>query len=66
MKVIGGDRRVHLNIACLEFAVMSWRLLEYVKDSISLITTEEKLPVSLGYSPGCPRMLPTQREEKKS
>jgi hypothetical protein len=28
---------VYLNIACLEFAAMSWRLLEYVEDSTSLI-----------------------------
>lgn len=50
---------MHLNMACLEFVTMSWRLLECVEVSTSLITTEEKLPVSIGYSPECPRMLLT-------
>ena len=57
--VTGGDRRVQLNVACLKFAAMPWSLLEYVEDSTSFITTEEKLPGSIGYSPGCPRMLLT-------
>jgi hypothetical protein len=50
---------VHLNITCLEFAAISWKLLECVEDSTSLITTEEKLPVSSGYNSGYPRVLLT-------
>jgi hypothetical protein len=37
-----------LNIAYVEFAAMSWRLLDYSEESTSLITTEVKLPVFVG------------------